>query len=137
MKTIEFGVKCSNFNLMKAFKEECEAMGWNYQWEFTEFNYTNVGIHSAMYFTDDWHGNRFGFALTDLSRICPFFQLPQDWDKAVEHAKKAINTIPVAKLPLNGRYEAIVDYSSKTVEVGCQSFSFDKINELTKLINKQ
>lgn len=134
MKTIGFGVKCSNFNLMKAFKEECEAMGWNYQWEFTEFNYTNVGIHSAMYFTDDWHGNRFGFALTDLSHICPFFQLPQDWDKAVEHAKKMIKL--EANLQLNNNYEAKINFRDKTVAVGCQRFTFDKINELAELINK-
>lgn len=134
MKTIEFGVKCSNFNLMKAFKEECESMGWNYQWEFTEFNEESVGIHSAMYFTDDWHGEPFGFSLTDLGGTCRIFQLPQDWDKAVAYAKKAI--AKEIKLQLNSNYEAKINFRDKIVEVGCQRFSFNKINELAELINK-
>jgi len=119
---------------MKAFKEECESMGWNYQKNFTEFNKSKHGNFPAMYFTDDWHKEPFGFALTKLGNVVEVFHLPQDWDKAVEHARTAIDNI--AKLQLNDAYEAEINFGNETVKVGCQTFSFDKINELTKLINK-
>lgn len=135
MKTIEFGIKCSNFNLMKAFKEECEAMGWNYQKDFNEFNKSTHSIYPAMYFTDDWHEKPFGFALTRLGSVVKVFNLPIDWDAAVEHARTAIDSR--TKLQLNDAYEAEINFGNETVKVGCQTFSFDKINELTKLINKQ
>lgn len=134
MKTIDFGVKCSNFNLMKAFKEECESMGWSYQWEFNQFNEDRHRQYPAMYFTDDWHGEPFGFSLTNLGDVVKVFHLPQDWDKAVEHAKKMIKL--EANLQLNNNYEAKINFRDKTVAVGCQRFTFDKINELAELINK-
>lgn len=136
MKTIEFGVKCSNFNLMKAFKEECESMGWYYQRDFREFTEYIHGQHHAMYFTDDWNKKPFGFALTNLGRdVVTVFNLPLDWDAAVKHARTAIDSI--TKLQLNDAYQAEINFGNETVKVGCQSFSFDKINELAELINKQ
>ena len=57
--------------------------------------------------------------------IAQFFEYCDNWEKCK----------PV-ELQLNDEYKAVVNKEDKTVKVGCQYFSFDKINELHKLINQ-
>ena len=40
------------------------------------------------------------------------------------------------KFKLNEEYTAILDYAKETVSVGCQTFKFENIKELAKLLNK-
>jgi len=40
----------------------------------------------------------------------------------------------IRKIQLNDNYNAIIDEKSKTIEVGCQTFTFDKVKELYNLI---
>ena len=40
------------------------------------------------------------------------------------------------KFKLNEEYTATLDYAKETVSVGCQTFKFENIKELAKLLNK-
>ena len=48
-------------------------------------------------------------------------------------AVMGIELQPDKTLKLNSSYEATVQYGTKTVKVGCQSFSFEKVKELYDL----
>ena len=43
---------------------------------------------------------------------------------------------PISTLQLNSEYTAEINKDTKTVKVGCQTFTFDKVNELAKIINE-
>ena len=58
--------------------------------------------------------------------IAQFFEYCDNWEK--------LNPV---ELQLTRDYKAVINKDDKTVKVGCQTISFDKINELHKLINAQ
>ena len=57
--------------------------------------------------------------------IAQFFEYCDNWRK-----------LNPSELQLNDEYRAVINKECKTVNVGCHYFSFDKINELHKLINQ-
>jgi hypothetical protein len=128
MKT-EFGIKCKDFHVMKAFKEACEEMGWKYQEDFTKFSREKCRTYSEMYFTTNGFGDKVdAFSLTNLVNVPTVFTLPLQWEEALEHANQSLNR--KVKVQLNKDYTAEVDLKSKTAKVGCQTFTYEKIREL-------
>lgn len=62
------------------------------------------------------------------------FYLPNQWNDALKYAKEYYEErqIPIIKLSLNERYTAEIDKKNAIVKVGCQTFSFDVIDQLHK-----
>lgn len=135
-------IKSNSWHLIKAFKEAAEEMGWRYNTDFTSFTqekFESEGTSSTsrcLYFSFDF-GEMEGipaFALsnTDLDH----FELPKDWNRAVVAAKQMIleNKPYLHRVELNEDYTAVVDIKKRVVRVGCQEFSFDKVQEIAKII---
>jgi hypothetical protein len=127
----EFGIKCKDFHVMKAFKEACEEMGWKYLEDFTWFSLENCRAYGEMYFTTYGFGkNSNAFSISNLSAsVSAVFTLPLQWEEALEHAKQLLEDKKVM-VQLNKDYTAEVDLKSKTAKVGCQTFTYEKIREL-------
>ena len=131
-------VRTDSFALYKAFKEECEKLGWIYNERFTPFEEYRSTINDCMYFSydfDDMEGQpSFAFSNTRLQT----YQLPQQWYQALESAKSLINANRhLYAVELNEDYTAVIDTKTKKVRVGCQEFGFDRVLEVAKQINKQ
>jgi hypothetical protein len=131
-------VRTDSFSLYKAFKEECEKLGWIYNERFTEFTEERSQRNDCMYFSfdfDDMEGQP-AFALSN-TRL-QTYQLPQQWYQALEAAKSLINANRhLYAVELNEDYTAVVDIKRKTVRVGCQEFPMDKVMQIVDIFKKQ
>lgn len=121
-----------HFSLYEAFKKEVENIGWTYNSDFTEFR-QNSG-HDCLYFSFEFGAmqGQPAFALSNTGD--QKFQLESEFQEALNYAKQLINRIRSIKL--NENHTAIISVKDKTVTVGCQEFSFDKVLELANLITK-
>lgn len=130
-------VRTDSFALYKAFKEECEKLGWIYNERFTEFTEERSQRNDCMYFSfefDDMEGQP-AFALSN-TRL-QTYQLPQQWYQALKAAKSLIDANRhLYAVELNDDYTAVVDTKRRVIRVGCQEFSFGKVLEITNIINK-
>jgi hypothetical protein len=130
-------VRTDSFTLYKAFKEECEKLGWIYNERFTEFTEERSQRNDCMYFSfefDDMEGQP-AFALSN-TRL-KTFQLPQQWYQALDAAKNLMQANRhLYTVELNDEWKAIVDTKKKLVRVGCEQFKFDKVLELANVIKK-
>ena len=138
-------VTADHFSLYEAFKKEAEALGWTYNSDFVPFDITRKGLCSCLYFSFDFGGKMKGmpaFALSSTNEMR--FQLESQFAEALEAAKQLIDSYSIRTIKLNDLFTADIDPRQKTVTVyekqfGIQygeRFSFDKIRELTDLINK-
>lgn len=90
-----FFVKSDNFSLLRAFKEECEKIGWKYDERFMVFSDRNVGprfsgkITSGLYF-DSSEGKPWFSLSNDYDNV---YTLPQNWNLALKQAKKIFDDI--------------------------------------------
>ena len=132
-------VKCDkhSFSLYKAFKEECEKMGWQYNNSFTPFSEErfDLGQSNCMYFSyhfDHAEGKpSFSFSNTDLNS----YSLPEQWYAAKRAVKQMIDERShLHEIELNSEYTAIVDTKKRVVKVGCQEIPFSRVIEISKLI---
>lgn len=125
-------VTANHFSLYEAFKKEVENIGWTYNSDFVQFK-ENVTGRNCMYFSFDFGAMKGqpAFALSNTGE--ENFQLETQFQEALDCAKDLINSRSVK---LNESYLAKINLEDKTVTVGCQHFSFDKVRELTDLINK-
>lgn len=125
-------VTANHFSLYEAFKKEVEKIGWTYNLDFTDFK-QNSG-HDCLYFSFEFGGMKGepAFALSNTGESK--FQLECQFEEALNCAKRLIKRIRAFEL--NENYTAIISMKDETVTVGCQEFSFDKVLELAKLINK-
>lgn len=131
-------VRTDSFALYKAFKEECEKLGWIYNERFTPFEEYRSTINDCMYFSfefDDMEGQpSFAFSNTSLQA----YQLPQQWYQALEAAKNLMNeNRHLHTLELNEDYKAVVDTKKKVVRVGCQEIAFSKVLTIANIINNK
>ena len=135
-------IKTNDWHLMKAFKEACEEMGWQYNHSFTKFSQERfaewLANNGCMYFSYDFEDmeGRPAFALS--SSQLPAYQLPQDWRPALRAAKSMLDQHRyMFSVELNEDYTAVVDVKRKTVRVGCQEFSMDKVLQIVDIFKKQ
>ena len=135
-------IKTNDWHLMKAFKEACEEMGWQYNSGFTKFSQERfaewLANNGCMYFSYDFEDmeGRPAFALS--SSQLPAYQLPQDWRPALRAAKSMLDQHRyMFSVELNEDYTAVVDVKRKTVRVGCQEFSMDKVMQIVDIFKKQ
>jgi hypothetical protein len=135
-------IKTESWSLMKAFKEECEALGWKYNHSFTKFSAERfaewMDRHGCIYFSYDFEDmeGRPAFALS--SSQLPSYQLPEDWSMAIRAAKNMLDQHRyMYSVELNEDYTAVVDIKHKTVRVGCQEFPMDKVLQIVDIFKKQ
>jgi hypothetical protein len=137
-------VTADHFSLYEAFKTEAEKLGWTYHSDFVPFSKTRIGLCNCMYFSFDF-GNMEGrpaFSLSSTNEKT--FQLESQFGEALEMAKQIIESYSIKTIKLNDLFLADIDPKEKTVTVYEEQFgyplgerfSFDKIRELTDLINE-
>ena len=130
-------VHSGSFPLYKAFKEECEKIGWKFNEEFNPFDEeTAFGRARAL-----WLGNSmtfmngtpsFAFSETDSQ---PDYYLGNRFSDALMAAKNLYKRlIGKSELKLNSEYTARLDFQTETVHVGCQKVPFSKVAQLMDLI---
>ena len=133
-------VRSTSFALYKAFKEECEKLGWIYNERFTPFKedtWLARGL-DCMYFSydfDDMEGQpAFSFSNTGQKS----FALPEQWYQALNSVKEMLKANKHKfSVVLNEDYTAVVDTKKKLVRVGCQEFEFDRVLELANVIKQK
>ena len=135
-------IKTEDWHLMKAFKEAVEEMGWQYNHSFTKFSQERfdewMDDNGCMYFSYDFSNmeGRPAFALS--SSQLPSYKLPEDWSMAIRAAKNMLEHHRyMFSVELNEDYTAVVDIKQKTVRVGCQEFSMDKVLQIADIFKKQ
>ena len=135
-------IKTDSWPLMKAFKEECETLGWLYNHSFTKFSQERFDEwkddNGCMYFSYDFEDmeGRPAFALSSSQLLS--YKLPENWSMAILAAKNMLDQHRyMYSVELNEDYTAVVDTKKETVRVGCQEFPFRKIFEITNLIQLQ
>ena len=135
-------IKTDSWPLMKAFKEECETLGWLYNSCFTMFSQERfvewLDDNGCMYFSYDFSNmeGRPAFALS--SSQLPSYKLPEDWSMAIRAAKNMLDQHRyMFSVELNEDYTAVVDIKQKTVRVGCQEFPMDKVLQIADIFKKQ
>lgn len=128
-------VTANHFSLYEAFKKEVETLGWTYDSEFVEFSPRN-GLTDCLYFSFDFRAMK-GKPAFSLSMTCDKkFQLESEFAEALERAKQIIDNHKIINFKLNDYYTAEINVKEKTVTVGYEVFSFEKVRELTDLINE-
>jgi hypothetical protein len=135
-------IKTDSWPLIKAFKEECEALGWKYNHSFTKFSTDEyarrMDDNGCMYFSYDFEDMEGQPAFALSSSQLPSYQLPEDWSMAIRAAKSMLDQHRyVFSVELNEDYTAVVDIKRKTVRVGCQEFSMDKVLQIVDIFKKQ
>ena len=135
-------IKTDSWPLMKAFKEECETLGWQYNSGFTEFSQERfaewMDDNGCMYFSYDFSNmeGRPAFALS--SSQLPSYKLPEDWSMAIRAAKNMLEHHRyMFSVELNEDYTAVVDIKQKLVRVGCQEFPMEKVLQIVDIFKKQ
>ena len=135
-------IKTDSWPLMKAFKEECETLGWLYNSCFTMFSQERfvewLDDNGCMYFSYDFSNmeGRPAFALS--SSQLPSYKLPEDWSMAIRAAKNMLEHHRyMFSVELNEDYTAVVDIKQKLVRVGCQEFPMDKVMQIVDIFKKQ
>lgn len=85
-----FAVSCTNIHLMKAFIKEAIDAGWQWQEGITEKN----GKYKLLYFGaktgkyDDLKSGHFWYC--DSATECKVFNLPSQWDEALQFMKEEL-----------------------------------------------
>ena len=135
-------IKTNDWHLMNAFKEACEEMGWQYNSGFTKFSQERfaewLDNSGCMYFSYDFEDMEGKPAFALSSSQLPAYQLPQDWRPALRAAKSMLDQHRyMFSVELNEDYTAVVDVKRKTVRVGCQEFSMDKVLQIADIFKKQ
>ena len=135
-------IKTDSWPLMKAFKEECETLGWQYNSGFTKFSQERfdewMDDNGCMYFSYDFSNmeGRPAFALS--SSQLPSYKLPEDWSMAIRAAKNMLEHHRyMFSVELNEDYTAVVDIKQKLVRVGCQEFPMEKVLQIVDIFKKQ
>jgi len=97
---MDFFVTSKYFSLLEAFKNECEKMGWYYDQSFIKFDPNKVGPGAGttgLYFDDTWLARngkpKFCDSLSNSDER--IFELPKQWDQALEFAKKTYNKFKI------------------------------------------
>jgi hypothetical protein len=130
-------VTANHFSLYEAFKKEVEALGWSYDSEFVKFDRTNAfAYRNCLFFSYDFRAmkGKPAFALSCTDTI--HFRLESQFSEALEMAKQIIDNNQIINFKLNDYYTAEINVKEKTVTVGYEVFSFEKVRELTDLINE-
>ena len=135
-------IKTDSWPLMKAFKEECEALGWQYNHSFTKFSQERFDEwkddNGCMYFSYDFEDMEGKPAFALSSSQLSSYHLPQDWSQALCAVKVMLNQHRyMFSVELNEDYTAVVDIKQKTVRVGCQEFPMDKVLQIADIFKKQ
>jgi hypothetical protein len=140
---LTMAVTSNHFSLYEAFKKEAEKLGWIYNDQFKPFK-PHTSIHDCMYFSFNFTYmlGQPAFALSSTSEKT--FQLESEFGQALQMAKQIIDSYSIKTVKLNDLYLADIDPKEKTVTVYeeqfgyplGEQFSFDKIRELTDLINE-
>jgi hypothetical protein len=135
-------IKTDSWPLMKAFKEECETLGWLYNSCFTMFSQERfaewMDNHGCMYFSYDFEDMEGKPAFALSSSQLPAYQLPQDWRPALRAAKSMLDQHRyMFSVELNKDYTAVVDIKQRTVRVGCQEFPMEKVLQIADIFKKQ
>ncbi len=100
----EFFVKSDSFPLLRAFKEECEKMGWEYDERFCHFSDRKVGpegsgkVATGLYF-EIRNGKKPWFSLSNSNDHV--YTLPQQWNKALQNAQKLADACKVIEITEN------------------------------------
>ena len=135
-------IKTDSWPLMKAFKEECEALGWQYNHSFTKFSQERfaewMDDSGCMYFSYDFEDmeGKPAFALSSSQLLS--YKLPENWSMAILAAKNMLDHHRYTySVELNEDYTAVVDIKQKTVRVGCQEFPMDKVLQIVDIFKKQ
>jgi hypothetical protein len=128
-------IKSDSFPLYKAFKEECEKIGWKFNEKYNPFD------EETAFGRELWLGNRmtfmdgtpsFAFGKTDCR---PDYYLGHGFSDALMAAKDLYKRlIGKSELKLNSEYTARLDFETETVHVGCQKVPFSKVAQLMDLI---
>ena len=92
----DFAVKStSSFELYKAFKVIAEDIGYVYNQGFTPFSIAQMNYADCLYFAKDWDELDEGTHAFSFSNVgdgeVPTFDLEEDFNGAVKHAKAAFN----------------------------------------------
>ena len=133
-------IKSDSFPLYKAFKEECEKIGWKFNEEFNPFDEETafgrreraLWLGYGMTFMNGTPS--FAFSETDCQ---PDYYLGHEFNYALMAAKDLYKRlIGESELRLNSEYTARLDFETETVHVGCQKVPFSKVAQLMDLINK-
>ena len=135
-------IKTDSWPLMKAFKEECETLGWLYNSCFTMFSQERfvewLDNNGCMYFSYDFEDMEGKPAFALSSSQLPSYHLPQDWSQALCAVKSMlVQHRYMFSVELNEDYTAVVDIKQKTVRVGCQEFPIDKVLQIADIFKKQ
>ena len=135
-------IKTDSWPLMKAFKEECETLGWLYNSCFTMFSQERfvewLDNNGCMYFSYDFEDMEGKPAFALSSSQLPGYQLPQDWRPALRAVKSMLDQHRyMFSVELNKDYTAVVDIKQRTVRVGCQEFPMDKVLQIADIFKKQ
>lgn len=130
-------VTANHFSLYEAFKKEVESLGWTYNSEFVEFDKSLAfGYRNCLFFSYDFRAmkGKPAFALSCTDTI--HFKLESQFAEALEMAKQIIDNHKIINFKLNDYYTAEINVKEKTVTVGGEQFSFEKVRELTDLVNE-
>lgn len=113
---MDFFVVSTHFTLLEAFKRECEKMGWCYDDSFNRFLSNRVGPGkgaTGLYFDNTWltqNGTpKFSLSNSD-ERV---FELPKQWDRALEFAQKTYDKSVVEISENDIRNKFNIDKKSK------------------------
>ena len=140
---LTMAVTADHFSLYEAFKTEVEKLGWIYNEKFKPFK-PHASIHDCMYFGFNftYMQGQPAFSLSSTSEKT--FQLESEFGQALQMAKQLIDSYynSIKSVKLNDLYIADIDPKQKTVTIYekqfgkhyGEQFSFDKIRELTDLI---
>jgi len=126
-----------SWHLYNAFAEELKAIGFTVANHFNPFNQTSFEKYDSIGISSEWNNEYFGPSFTFTNSDPCDFILEKEWVLAIAAAKEFYKNHSKPTIKLNSEYTALIDYNNETVEVGCQSFTFSKLNQLFNLINKK